>query len=791
MLLSTNFLKDYIDLDDDIDVKKLADDMTKMGNEYDSAGKFINATNLVIGEVVDCKKHPDSDHLHVCQVNVGNEVLQIVCGAPNVREGLKVIVALNGAILPGGEIKKGVIRGQESNGMMCSIAELGLDKKFLKEEDIAGICELPKDAPIGEDPIKYLGLDDSVIDFDLTANRGDLLSIIGMAYEVGAIYNKKVKPIDLNFKESNKEFDFEVKVSTDNCKLYLARKVENVTIKESPRYIKEKLMASGIRPINNVVDISNYVMLETGQPLHFFDADKLKQIEVRMAKNGEKLTTLDSKERTLSEDDIVITDSEKPVALAGVMGGLETEITESTKNIIIESAIFDSVRVRKTSNRILRSEASNRFEKGLDPNRTYMAMSRACKLLQEMAGGEVLKGTKCYDKTDKNEKAIDITVSKIDRILGDDISKKDILNSFERLGFQCDTMGDDDNIKVLVPTRRIDISIQEDLIEEVGRVYGVDNIPGKNMIMPLKKGTFDKRIRDIRNKMVDLGLNETLTYSLVNEKESSMFTNNENESIKILSPLTEEKSYLRQTLTTSLFKIYNYNKSRNSEDISLFEISKAFYKNQDDYIERNRIAVLMEGEYFTGLNSQIIDCYVIKGITEELLDYLGYNGRYSFVTDKQIPKDLHPGKSAMISVNNDIVGFIGRINPMVSKDEVYVMEIDLDKLLEKRVSGMKYKEISKFPTVQKDFSIIVDKNITCQEIQKTIKSNGGRLLLNSKVFDLYEGKGIPDGKRSLAFTVMLGASDHTLTDEEIRQELAKITEALTKKYNAELRGNLT
>ena len=791
MLLSTNFLKDYIDLDDDIDVKKLADDMTKMGNEYDSAGKFINATNLVIGEVVDCKKHPDSDHLHVCQVNVGNEVLQIVCGAPNVREGLKVIVALNGAILPGGEIKKGVIRGQESNGMMCSIAELGLDKKFLKEEDIAGICELPKDAPIGEDPIKYLGLDDSVIDFDLTANRGDLLSIIGMAYEVGAIYNKKVKPIDLNFKESNKEFDFEVKVSTDNCKLYLARKVENVTIKESPRYIKEKLMASGIRPINNVVDISNYVMLETGQPLHFFDADKLKQIEVRMAKNGEKLITLDSKERTLSEDDIVITDSGKPVALAGVMGGLETEITESTKNIIIESAIFDSVRVRKTSNRILRSEASNRFEKGLDPNRTYMAMFRACKLLQEMAGGEVLKGTKCYDKTDKNEKAIDITVSKIDRILGDDISKKDILNSFERLGFQCDTMGDDDNIKVLVPTRRIDISIQEDLIEEVGRVYGVDNIPGKNMIMPLKKGSFDKRIRDIRNKMVDLGLNETLTYSLVNEKESSMFTNNENESIKILSPLTEEKSYLRQTLTTSLFKIYNYNKSRNSEDISLFEISKAFYKNQDDYIERNRIAVLMEGEYFTGLNSQIIDFYVIKGITEELLDYLGYNGRYSFVTDKQIPKDLHPGKSAMISVNNDIVGFIGRINPMVSKDEVYVMEIDLDKLLEKRVSGMKYKEISKFPTVQKDFSIIVDKNITCQEIQKTIKSNGGRLLLNSKVFDLYEGKGIPDGKRSLAFTVMLGASDHTLTDEEIRQELAKITEALTKKYNAELRGNLT
>ena len=790
MLLSTNFLKDYIDLDDDLTVNKLADDMTKVGNEYDSAGKFINASKLTIGEVVDCKEHPDSDHLHVCKVNIGTDILQIVCGAPNVRTGLKVIVALNGAKLPGGEIKKGVIRGQESNGMLCSIAELGLDKKFLSEEDIAGICELSPDAPVGEDPIKYLGLDDNVIDFDLTANRGDLLSILGMAYEVGAIYGKKVKPIDLNFKESEKEFNFDIKVLTDNCKMYLARKVENVTIKESPMEIREKLMASGIRPINNVVDISNYVMLETGQPLHFFDADKLKNIEVRMAKNGEKITTLDSKERILSDEDIVITDSGKPIALAGVMGGLDTEITEKTKNIIIESAIFDGVKVRKTSNRILRSEASNRFEKGLDPNRTYMAMARACKLLQEYANGEILKGTKTYDTTNKDEKIINITVSKIDRILGADICKKDIVDSFEKLAFTCETNNDDDNIIVHVPTRRIDIAIEEDLIEEVGRIYGVDNIESKNMIMPLKKGSYDKRVREIRNKMVDLGLNETLTYSLVNENESSMFTNGENESIKILSPLTEERSCLRQTLTTSLYKVYEYNKARSNEDISIFEISKAFYKNGENFIEKNRIAALMQGEYFTGLDKETVDFYVIKGIAEELLDFLGYNGRYSFVTDKAIPKDLHPGKSAMISVNNDIVGFIGRINPTISKDEVYVMEIDLDKLLEKRVSGMKYKEISKFPTVQKDFAIIVDKNITCQEIQKIIKANGGKLLLDSKVFDLYEGKGIPEGKRSLAFKIRLGANDHTLTDEEIMQELTKITDALNKKYNAELRGNL-
>ena len=366
MKLSINFLKDYLDIDinNPEEIYKLAEDMTNVGNEYDEQGKLINATNLVIGEVLECDMHPDSDHLHVCKVNVGKETLQIVCGAPNVRKGLKVIVALNGAKLPGGEIKKGVIRGQESNGMICSIAELGLESKFLKEEDKSGIHELPQDAKVGEDPIEYMGLDDGVIDFELTANRGDLLSILGMAYEIGAIYNKKVKPIDLSYKETGK-LDFKLDINTENCKLFLAKKVENVKIKESTKEIKEKLMASGIRPINNVVDISNYVMLETGQPLHFYDADKLnKIIEVRMANEREKLTTLDKQERILTSEDIVISDGKRAIGLAGVMGGYDTEITENTKNIIIESAIFESVKVRRTSNKILRSEASNRFEKG-------------------------------------------------------------------------------------------------------------------------------------------------------------------------------------------------------------------------------------------------------------------------------------------------------------------------------------------------------------------------------------------------------------------------------------------
>lgn len=789
MLLSTNFLKDYIDLDENISVHDLAESMTKVGNEYDSASNFINATKLVIGKVLECEMHPDSDHLHVCKVDVGDEILQIVCGAPNVRKDLKVIVALPGAKLPEKEIKKGAIRGVESNGMLCSIAELGLDSKFLKEEDKLGISELGQDAKVGEDPIKYLGFDDGVIDFELTANRGDLLSILGMGYEVGAIYNKKVKNIDLKYNSSDEKLNFKLDIKTDNCKLFLAKEVKNVCIKESSKEVKEKLMASGIRPINNVVDISNYVMLETGQPLHFYDADKLNgKIEVRMAKEGETLITLDNKERTLGEDDIVISDGQKAIGLAGVMGGLETEVTQNSKNIIIESAIFDSVKVRKTSNKILRSEASNRFEKGLDPNRTYMAIERACKLLQEQASGEVLSGIEIYDKTNKEDKKIDITVTKINKILGSEIAKRDIINVFERLGFKVQEHDNNDLLTVEVPTRRLDISIPEDLIEEVGRIYGVDNIESKIMTLPLKKGTFDKTTREIRNKMVDLGLSETLSYVLVNKNEAEMFTNKENESIKILSPLTEEKSTLRQSVITSLYKIYNYNRARNVENIDLFEIGKSFYKKDENFFETNKIATLMYGEYITGLESKKVDFYVIKGVAEELLDFLGYEGRYSFVVDKnKMPSDLHPGKAACISVNNDIVGIIGRINPKICKEEVYVMEINLDKLLQKKVSKMKYKEISKFPTVKKDIALVVDKDITVQEMQKAIKSSGGKLLMNSKVFDLYQGKGIPEDKKSIAFTLELGSSEKTLTDEEITQTINKITESLDKKFGAELR----
>ena len=789
MKLSINFLRDYLDLDKDLDVKKLAEDMTSAGNEYDDAGKLINATNLVIGEIKECTMHPDSDHLHCCKVDIGDKVLDIVCGAPNARKGLKVIVALPGAILPGGVIKKSVIRGEESNGMLCSIAELGLENKFLTEADKAGIHELPLDAKVGEDPIKYMKLDDEVIDFDLTANRGDLLSILGMAYEVGAIYDKKVKDIDLSHKENKEDLNdsFKLKINTENCSIFLAKKVKNVQIKESPDFIKNRLIASGIRPINNVVDISNYVMLETGQPLHFYDADTLKGVlEVRMAEEGEKLTTLDGIERTLKAEDIVISDGERSIGLAGVMGGLDTEITDKTKNIIIEAAIFDGVKVRRTSNSILRSEASNRFEKGLDSNRTYMAIERSCNLLEKYADAEVVGGMAKYDTTDRSDKVIDITTKNINSILGMNIKEEDILDVFRRLGFK--TKVNDDVITVSVPKRRIDISIKEDLIEEVGRIYGVNNIKGKLPDIAPKMGSYDKVSRQIRNKMVDLGLSETLSYILVPENESKMFTKDDYEKVKLLDPLSEDKNTLRHSLSVALYKIYQYNKARDNKDVCIFEMGKAFQKKADEYSETNKLAALMSGDYYLGINKQKVDFYVIKGVAEEILDYLGYNSRYSFVKDKEnLPEDMHPGQSALISVNNDIVGLIGKIHPSVESEDVYILEIDLDKLLSKKVSKMKYKEISKYPEVKKDIAIVVDDKVTSKDIEVNIKKAGGSLLSSSEVFDIYTGKGIPEGKKSLAYSLTFASQNRTLTDDEINKAVEKIIERLEKELKAELR----
>ncbi len=787
MKLSRKFVSDYIDLDSELTIEKIAEDMTGVGNEYDSAEKLINCTNLTVGHVLECENHPDSDHLHVCKVDVGNEVLNIVCGAPNVRCGLKVIVALPGAKLPGGEIKKGSIRGVESNGMICSKAELGLDNKFLEDKDKMGIHELDESVEIGSDPIKALGLDDEVIDFELTSNRGDLLSVLGMAYELGAIYKKPVKEMEVSYSENKDDINdgFKVVVETEDCPLFLGKMVKNVTIKESPDFIKNRLIASGIRPINNVVDISNYVMLETGQPLHYYDADRLGDtLVVRCAKDGEMLTTLDGQERELSVDDIVIANRCDAVGLAGVMGGLSTEVEMDTKNILIEAAIFDSVKIRRTSKRILRSEASNRFEKGLDPKRTYMAIDRSCHLLEKFADAEIVGGMSVYDKTNKADKVITVTDEKINKVLGIEIPEDTVVEILNDLGFNATS--EKGIVEVVVPTRRGDVNIAEDLIEEVGRIYGMDNIQGKLPVLNVVTGTYNHTKRAVKDKMVGLGLNETCSYTLIPKEEVHKFTTDEFEEIYLADPMSEERNTLRYSLLYSLKEIYLYNKARNNTNISIFEMGKGFYKENDEYKEDLKLAGLMTGDYYLDINNTKVDFYTVKGVVEELLEYLGFGGRYSFVVGG-VSDEFHPGQSASIILQGKQVGVIGKLHPNVLKDNVYVFEINLDKLLQNYPSRMSYKDIPKFPSISKDIAFILNKSVTAGEVMATIKKAGGKLLQSISVFDVYTGENVGEDEKSIAFKLNFQDPSRTLTDEEVMTVFNNIISKVESSHNAKLR----
>ena len=786
MRLSKKFVSEYSSLEN-IDFHEYADKMLKLGNEYESITKLVNATKLITGEVISCEKHPESDHLNLCKVDIGSEVLNIVCGAPNVRAGIKVIVALDGAELPGGQIKKTIILGHESNGMICSIAELGLENKYLSPEDINGIHELPEEAIVGDDPIRFLELDDEIIDFELTANRADELSMLGLAYESSIITGEEVKLPDLTYKESKENINkkLSLKVDTPNAYTFLLKRVDGIKIEPSPLYIKNRLMACGIRSINNVVDISNYVMLETGQPLHFYDADKLgSKIGVRQANNGETLVTLDNQERILTEEDIVITNQKEPIGLAGVMGGLDTEIDENTKNVVIECAIFNPANIRKTSKKLVRSEASIRYEKGLDVNRCYMAIERACNMLEDLAYGKVLSGMIEYNTQSREDKIIEISLDKINSVLGYTFVVDDIKEVFNKLDFKVkESKG---LFTVTVPTRRVDISIPEDLIEEVSRVYGVDNIESTLPVFESKFGKFDKRQRVIRDKMISEGLSEVITYSLIKEEDVFKFTQDEFGLIRVLDPLTEERVVLRHSIITSLLDVYKYNEARNMKDLSIFEISKCFSSINGEYVEENKLAALVSGNYTTGLNPQKHDFYTIKGIIENLLDYLGYENRYSFVV-KELPEELHPTKSAYINVSGKVVGLFGQVHPNYCKDEVYVMEINLDALFENKTGKIRYKEICKFPGISKDLAFVLPKDVVNENVVSTIKQAAGKLLKEVKLFDYYEGDKIEDNKKSLAYNLYFESNEKTLSDEEVMPLFNKVIEMVIKKHNAILR----
>lgn len=787
-MISLDWVKDYIDISDQ-DLKELAVKITKAGINIE---KVItnHIDNLVIGEVVDCVDHPNSDHLHVCQVNVGNELVQIVCGASNVRKGLKVIVALPGAVLPGNfVIQKGKIRDVESNGMLCALFELGLEEKT-EENYNKGICELPSEAKVGMDPLKYLGLEDTLYELDIHKHRNnDCYYHIGFAYEIGAILNRPVTLPNHDFTEISDNINehFSLKVETSKCPYYLAKMVTGVEIKESPDFIKKRLTSAGMRPINNVVDISNYVMLEYGQPMHFFDYDKLgNKIVVRDAYSNEKIITLDNKERVLKASDIVITDGTKPVCIAGVMGGLNTEVDQTTKTILIESAIFDATSIRYTANNLnLKSEASIRYGKGLNYEYTLEALLRACSLLQKYANAKILTGIVKHDQVNKEPKIVKFKTEAVNKMLGITIDTKDMEVELNRLGFSYVLNANE--FTVTIPARRLDIDPNvNDIAEEIGRLYGYHNLVSTLPKVEIKKGEYvgDVRLRKtISKRLRALGLNECKTYTLVSKEMAERFKYENKECIYLPNPLSADKAVIRTTLIPSLMNVYEYNKARKVEDIFLYEIAKTY---DVKYNEDTKIAGLVYGNAINNSwqGNYKADFYYLKGIVCNLLEYLGFKNRFTFVP--AIIPDLHPGISAHILLDNEEIGIIGRINPNLVKEEVYVFELSMNKLL-KPVKPIKYKPSSKYPSIIKDMAFILDKNILNQDVINTIRTNGGRYLTDIKVFDLYQGDKISLDKKSIAYSLTFNSNESTLSDEEVTTIFNKIIAAVTDKFNAILR----
>lgn len=788
-MISMNWVKDYVDVSNE-NLEELAVKITRGGlNVEEVITNHID--NLVIGEVIECTDHPDSDHLHVCMVNVGESTCQIVCGAPNVREGIKVIVALPGAVLPGNfEIKAGKIRGVESNGMICAKFELGLEEKT-EETYAKGIEELDNDAPVGEDPIAYLGLDDTIYDLDYHKRRNnDVYYHIGFAYEVATVLSKKVSLPPADYKEISDNINehFRLSVETEKCPFYMAKMVKNVKIGESPDFIKKRLTNAGMRPINNVVDISNYVMLEYGQPMHFFDYDKLgEKILVRNAKNNEEIVTLDGKNRVLTEKDIVITDGDKAVCIAGVMGGENTEVSESTNTILIESAIFDSVSIRTTAQRLdLKSEASIRYGKGLNFEYTIAAISRACYLLEKYAGGEVLSGEITHDKVDKSIKELDFRAEEINKMLGIVISDDDVKKELERLDFEYTY--DKGLFHVIIPRRRLDVEANvNDLAEEIGRFYGYENLVSTQPRVPIRRGVYapDVKIRkEISKRLRSLGINECKTYTLTSPEMAATFKYDGMENIVLPNPMSIDKSVIRTSILPSLLNTYEYNKARKVNDILLYEISKTY---DVSYEETQKVAILMKGNYITNSwnNASVkVDFYLLKGIVENVLDYLGFKNRYSFEVDKEI-KELHPGISARILLDRKQVGIIGRLHPSFKKDDIYVCEMAINPLMA-NIKPIKYKEANKYPEMVKDVAFVVDNELTNSEIEAVIKKSGGRLLSNIDIFDIYNN--IEECKKSMAYKLTFVDPTRTLTDEEVMEVFNKIIEDVTSKLNAKLRG---
>ncbi|MDI1960660.1 phenylalanine--tRNA ligase subunit beta [Staphylococcus aureus] len=792
MLISNEWLKEYVTIDDS--VSNLAERITRTGIEVDDLIDYTkDIKNLVVGFVKSKEKHPDADKLNVCQVDIGeDEPVQIVCGAPNVDAGQYVIVAKVGGRLPGGiKIKRAKLRGERSEGMICSLQEIGISSNYVPKTFESGIYVFSEAQVPGTDALQALYLDDQVMEFDLTPNRADALSMIGTAYEVAALYNTKMTKPETTSNElelsANDELTVTIK-NEDKVPYYSARVVHDVTIEPSPIWMQARLIKAGIRPINNVVDISNYVLLEYGQPLHMFDQDAIgsQQIVVRQANEGEKMTTLDDTERELLTSDIVITNGQTPIALAGVMGGDFSEVKEQTSNIVIEGAIFDPVSIRHTSRRLnLRSESSSRFEKGIATEFVDEAVDRACYLLQTYANGKVLKDRASSGELGAFITPIDITADKINRTIGFDLSQNDIVTIFNQLGF--DTEINDDVITVLVPSRRKDITIKEDLIEEVARIYGYDDIPSTLPVFDkVTSGQLTDRqykTRMVKEVLEGAGLDQAITYSLVSKEDATAFSMQQRQTIDLLMPMSEAHASLRQSLLPHLIEAASYNVARKNKDVKLFEIGNVFFANGEgelpDQVEY--LSGILTGDYVVNQwqgKKETVDFYLAKGVVDRVSEKLNLEFSYR----RADIDGLHPGRTAEILLENKVVGFIGELHPTLAADNdlkrTYVFELNFDALMAVSVGYINYQPIPRFPGMSRDIALEVDQNIPAADLLSTIHAHGGNILKDTLVFDVYQGEHLEKGKKSIAIRLNYLDTEETLTDERVSKVQAEIEAAL-------------
>ncbi|MBD1714551.1 phenylalanine--tRNA ligase subunit beta [Staphylococcus aureus] len=792
MLISNEWLKEYVTIDGS--VSDLAERITRTGIEVDDLIDYTkDIKNLVVGFVKSKEKHPDADKLNVCQVDIGeDEPVQIVCGAPNVDAGQYVIVAKVGGRLPGGiKIKRAKLRGERSEGMICSLQEIGISSNYIPKSFESGIYVFSESQVPGTDALQALYLDDQVMEFDLTPNRADALSMIGTAYEVAALYNTKMTKPETTSNELELSANDELTVTIENedkVPYYSARVVHDVTIEPSPIWMQARLIKAGIRPINNVVDISNYVLLEYGQPLHMFDQDAIgsQQIVVRQANEGEKMTTLDDTERELLTSDIVITNGQTPIALAGVMGGDFSEVKEQTSNIVIEGAIFDPVSIRHTSRRLnLRSESSSRFEKGIATEFVDEAVDRACYLLQTYANGKVLKDRVSSGELGAFITPIDITADKINRTIGFDLSQNDIVTIFNQLGF--DTEINDDVITVLVPSRRKDITIKEDLIEEVARIYGYDDIPSTLPVFDkVTSGQLTDRqykTRMVKEVLEGAGLDQAITYSLVSKEDATAFSMQQRQTIDLLMPMSEAHASLRQSLLPHLIEAASYNVARKNKDVKLFEIGNVFFANGEgelpDQVEY--LSGILTGDYVVNQwqgKKETVDFYLAKGVVDRVSEKLNLEFSYR----RADIDGLHPGRTAEILLENKVVGFIGELHPTLAADNdlkrTYVFELNFDALMAVSVGYINYQPIPRFPGMSRDIALEVDQNIPAADLLSTIHAHGGNILKDTLVFDVYQGEHLEKGKKSIAIRLNYLDTEETLTDERVSKVQAEIEAAL-------------